>query len=327
MYLDSIDKKLLNLVQAEFPLTSEPYSALGQRLGIDGSEVISRIKRLKEEGIIRQIGPVLEARRLGYQPTLVAMRVEEPELDRAEQLIGQHPGVSHGYERDHHFNLWFTLAMPPEGDIMTELKLLTSSFEAKVVFALPAVKVFKIGVYFDMDGDRLSMADTMTQPSGVLVQKAELAQTDRLVINELQQELPLVTMPFNPMAIRLGMNEEYFLAQCQSLLQRGIMRRFGASVNHNRAGFKANAMTCWIAPPDLVDVAGQKLASLPEVSHCYERKTNSLWQYNLFAMVHSHTREACQEIVSEVSHRIGLNGYILLFSTKEFKKTRVKYLV
>jgi len=327
MYLDSIDKKLLNLVQAEFPLTSEPYSALGQRLGIDGSEVIFRIKRLKEEGIIRQIGPVLEARRLGYQLTLVAMRVEKSELDRTEQLISQHPGVSHGYERDHYFNLWFTLAVPPEVDIMTELKLLTSSLEAKVVFALPAIKVFKIGVYFDMNGERLSMADTMKQPSGVLVQKAELAQTDRLVINELQQELPLVTTPFSTMAIRLGMSEEYFLAQCQSLLQRGIMRRFGASINHNRAGFKANAMACWIAPPDLVDVAGQKLASLPEVSHCYERQTNSLWQYNLFAMVHSHTRETCHKIVSDVSHRIGLNGYILLFSTKEFKKTRVKYLV
>ena len=308
-------------------MTNEPYSALGQRLGIDGSEVIPRIKRLKEEGIIRQIGPILEARRLGYQSTLVAMTVEVSELDRAEQLISQHPGVSHGYERNHHFNLWFTLAVPPESDIMTELKLLTSSFKAKVVFTLPAVKVFKIGAYFNMDGGGLPMADTMTQSDSVLLQEAELAQTDRLVINELQQDLPLVTMPFDTMAVRLGMNEEHFLMQCQSLLQRGIMRRFSASINHNRAGFKANAMVCWIVPPDSVDVAGRQLASLPEVSHCYERKTNPLWQYNLFAMVHSHTREICYEIVSEVSHRIGFINYILLFSTKEFKKTRIKYLV
>lgn len=308
-------------------MTNEPYSALGQRLGIDGSEVIPRIKRLKEEGIIRQIGPILEARRLGYQSTLVAMTVEVSELDRAEQLISQHPGVSHGYERNHHFNLWFTLAVPPESDIMTELKLLTSSFKAKVVFTLPAVKVFKIGAYFNMDGGGLPMADTMTQSDSVLLQEAELAQTDRLVINELQQDLPLVTMPFDTMAVRLGMNEEHFLMQCQSLLQRGIIRRFSASINHNRAGFKANAMVCWIVPPDSVDVAGRQLASLPEVSHCYERKTNPLWQYNLFAMVHSHTREVCYEIVSEVSHRIGFIDYILLFSTKEFKKTRIKYLV
>lgn len=308
-------------------MTNEPYSALGQRLGIDGSEVIPRIKRLKEEGIIRQIGPILEARRLGYQSTLVAMTVEVSELDRAEQLISQHPGVSHGYERNHHFNLWFTLAVPPESDIMTELKLLTSSFKAKVVFTLPAVKVFKIGAYFNMDGGGLPMADTMTQSDSVLLQEAELAQTDRLVINELQQDLPLVTMPFDTMAVRLGMNEEHFLMQCQSLLQRGIMRRFSASINHNRAGFKANAMVCWIVPPDSVDVAGRQLASLPEVSHCYERKTNPLWQYNLFAMVHSHTREVCYEIVSEVSHRIGFIDYILLFSTKEFRKTRIKYLV
>ena len=242
MHLDSIDKKLLNLVQAEFPLTNEPYYALGQRLGIDGSEVIPRIKRLKEEGIIRQIGPILEARRLGYQPTLVAMTVEVSELDRAEQLISQHPGVSHGYERNHHFNLWFTLAVPPESDIMTELSLLTSSFGAKVVFALPAVKVFKIDAYFNMDGGGLPTVDTMTQPDSVLPQEAELSQTDRLVINELQQDLPLVTMPFDTMAVWLGMNEEHFLTQCQSLLQRGIMRSVSASINHNRAGFKANAL-------------------------------------------------------------------------------------
>jgi len=327
MHLDSIDNKLLNLVQVEFPLTSEPYSALGQRLGIDGSEVISRIKQLKAKGIIRQIGPVLEARRLGYQPTLVAMRVGEAELDRAEQLISQHSGVSHGYKRDHHFNLWFTLAVSSELDIMSELQQLTSSFDAEAIIVLPAVKVFKIGAYFDMDGEGLSTADAMIQPDGVLLQKAELTQTDRLVINELQQDLPLVTIPFNTMAVRLGMIEGHFLAQCQSLVQRGIMRRFGASINHSRVGFKTNAMVCWIAPPDLVGVAGQKLALLPEVSHCYERQTNSLWCYNLFAMVHSHTRESCQERVSDASRRIGLNDYILLFSTKEFKKTRVKYLI
>ena len=77
----------------------------------------------------------------------------------------------------------------------------------------------------------------------------------------------------------------------------------------------------------MVDVAGRKLTSLRQVSHCYERKANPLWQYNLFAMVHSYTREACQEIVSDVSREIGLMDYILLFSTKELKKTRVKYIV
>ncbi len=327
MPLDSIDKKLLNLVQAEFPLTEEPYGDLGRQLGIDRDEVVHRIKQLKAEGIIRQISPVLDARSLGYQPTLVAMRVGETKLDKAERLIGEHPGVSHGYERDHYFNLWFTLAIPAGVDMESELEQLTGPIEAEAVFALPAVKVFKISAYFDMDVNDQAESAVLVQSSGALPEKVELSKTDRLIINELQQDLPLIPQPFADTAARLNIDAEDLLARCQTLLQRGIMRRFGASINHNRAGFKANAMACWVAPPDTVDTAGQKLASLPEVSHCYERKTNPLWQYNLFAMIHGHTREACQEIVSKVSHEVGLTDYVLLFSTKEFKKARVKYLV
>ena len=327
MHLDSIDKKLLNLVQAGFPLTREPYADLGIQLGIDRDEVIRRIEQSKAKGVIRQISPVLDARSLGYQTTLVAMRVAENQLDRAERRIGEHPGVSHGYEREHYFNVWFTLATPAGIDMESELEQLTSPIEAEAVIALPAIKLFKIVAFFDMDGDGPSAADTMIRPTGILPQKVELSPTDRLIINELQQDLPLVPRPFTGISARLGMDVKDFLVHCQPLLQRGIMRRFGASVNHNQAGFKANAMVCWLAPPDTVDTAGRKLASRREVSHCYERKTNPLWQYNLFAMIHSHTRKACQEIASKVSRETGLNDCVLLFSTKEFKKARVKYPV
>ena len=327
MDLDIIDRKLLNLAQAEFPLTREPYADLGVRLGIDGDEVIHRIRQLKTKGFIRQISPVLDARSLGYQTTLVAMRVSESQLDEAARVIVKHQGISHGYARDHHFNLWFTLAIPPTADMEKELQQLISHIDAEAVFALPAIKLFKIGVYFAMDKDSRSAVDSGTQPGGVLPQSVELSRIDRLIINELQQDLPLIPSPFPIMADRLDMDLEVFLAHCQSLRQRGIMRRFGASLNHRRAGFKANAMACWVAPADAVDIAGRKLASLREVSHCYERKTNPLWQYNLFAMFHGHSREACREIVSQVSDEIGLTDYVLLFSTKEYKKERVKYLV
>ena len=326
MHLDSIDKKLLNLVQAEFPLKSRPYNELGMKLNTDGDDVIQRIEQLKAKGIIRQISPVLDTRRLGYQSTLVAMRVAEAQLDKAAQLIIEHRGVSHGYERDHHFNLWFTLAIPPAADMETELKQLTSSIGAEAVFALPAIKLFKIRAYFAM-GAGGQTADIGALPDGILPQKAELSHIDRVVINELQQDLPLIPAPFTAMAARSSMDVESFLAQCQSLQQRGIMRRFGASVNHRRAGFKANAMACWVVPPEAVDAVGRKLASLREVSHCYERKTNPLWRYNLFAMIHGQTKEACQEIANKVSGETGLTDYILLYSTKEFKKVRVKYLV
>jgi len=327
MHLDNIDRKLLSLVQLEFPLTREPYADLGQRLDINENQVLKHIERLKAKGIIRQIGPVFDARSLGYLTTLVAVRVPESKLDKAEQVIIEHPGVSHGYQRDHYFNIWFTLAIPNTADIEIEIKKLTNSIEAEAIFTLPAKKVFKIGAYFDVDGDNQPTESTPVQSSNTLYQKVELSQRDKSIINALQQNLPPTPTPFTDISAQLSIEVEDFLAQCRSLQQRGIMRRFGASVNHRLAGFKANAMACWLASPDKVDILGQKLASLQEVSHCYERKTNSLWPYNLFAMIHSQRKEVCQEIASKVSRETGTADYVLLFSTKEFKKTRVKYLV
>ncbi len=324
--LDSIDRKLLGLLQMEFPLTREPYADLGLKLGISGDEVMRRIRQLKAGGIVRQLSPVLDARRLGYRSTLVAMRVPAERLETARQVIVEHPGVSHGYERDHEFNVWITLAVSPGVGINAEIERLASACGAEVIFDLPAVKVFKLRTYFGADEDAQSEVDTGAG-SDLLPQPAELSRQDKLVINGLQQDLPLTPEPFSPMAAQLGMDVVDFLAQCRSLLARGIMRRFGAAINHNGAGYKANAMTGWAVPPALVDAVGQKLASLREVSHCYERKTNALWRYNLFAMIHGSTRESCRETVSQVSGETGLTDYVVLFSTREFKKIRVKYLV
>ncbi len=327
MYLDSTDRKLLNLVQTEFPLTTEPYADLGLQLGIDVDEVLHRIKQLKAKEIIRQISPVLDARSLGYQTTLVAMRVAESQLDKAARIIVEHPGISHSYERDHHFNLWFTLALPPEVRMETELQKLSTQIGAEAMLELPALKLFKIGVYFDLAGNGQQMPGSNVAPPSVLRQKADLSPTDKAVINELQQELPLVQRPFDMMSARLTMDVGKFLAHCHSLQQRDIMRRYSASIRHNNVGFKANAMTCWVAPPEAVEIAGRKAAAFREVSHCYERKTSPLWPYNLFTMIHGHTREDCQTVVDKISRETGLDENVVLFSVKEFKKTRVKYLL
>jgi len=323
--LDISDRRLLNLIQTEFPLTKEPFADLAQRLGASVDEIVQRITRLKELRIIRLIGPVMDSKSLGYHTTLVAMKVTEGNLEKAEQVIAGHPGVSHGYEREHQFNIWFTLALPTTSDIETELQKLTQATGAEIVFSLPAVKVFKIGAYFDMDEN--GQTAPATHRKGVLTSQVELSSADRLIINELQQDLDMVTAPFSAMAERVGMDTEQFLAGCRSLKKRGIIRRFSASINHRNAGFTANAMSCWAALPDRIDAVGQNMASLKEVSHCYERKINQYWQYNLFAMIHGHSRKQCREIAEKLSYETGLNDYALLYSTKEFKKTRVKYLV
>ena len=326
MNLSNIDRKLVDLLQAECPLTKHPYADIGLGLGISEEEVIAHIKQLKADGIIRQIGPVFDARSLGYKTTLVAMRIAENHMEEAAQLLIKHPGISHAYERDHYYNLWFTLATPATSDIEAELPELAEPIKAEAFFSLPAVKTFKLRTHFVLGGNGQAEASA-NRKVRVREQKAKLSSSDGMVINELQQDLPLVPHPFADMSARLGMAEDEFLSWCQSLKQRGIMRCFGAAVNHRKVGFKANAMTCWAAPDEKVEIAGQRLASLREVSHCYERKTNPLWRYNLFAMIHSQAREECQQIVDKVSTDTGLNDYVLLFSTREIKKTRIKYTV
>ncbi|MFC1988371.1 AsnC family transcriptional regulator [Chloroflexota bacterium] len=326
MQLDRIDRNLLNRLQAEFPITSRPYASLGEDFNITEDEVIRRIQQLKTSGLIRVIGPLLNIRKLDYRTTLVAMRVLEPELDKAAQIITNHPGISHAYERNHHFNLWFTMAVPSSVDMDTALKEMFSTVNTEAVFSLPALKLFKLRVFFDSGGDE--QIETTQKPERKTCQPENgLSPADRAVINQIQQDLPLIPRPFSDMAERAGLDEEEFLKQCQSLLSRETIRRFSASINHRKVGFEANTMTCWIAPEEKVEMAGQKLSSLTQVSHCYERKTNPLWKYNLFAMIHGQSREECQQLVEKESINIGLAGYVMLFSTREIKKTRIKYAV
>jgi len=327
--LDNTDKNLLNVIQAEFPLSREPFAALGERLSISSDEVIHRIERLKEEGIIRLIGPVFNPRRLGYQTTLAAMKVATEQLGEAGKIISAHPLVSHCYERDHDFNLWFTLAVPSTDDIENKVHELGNKIKAETTLNLPAVRTFKIGAYFNLGERNASMPATVAPHNRLSNTNSELSPTDRAVITELQQDLPLIEKPFDLMASKLSLDVDKFLSRCHALLQRGIMRRFSAAINHNKLGFTANAMACWKTPPGMVEAAGRKIAAFPEISHCYERQTSSLWPYNLFAMIHANTRETCKAIAANISSEIGLNENepVLLFSTKEIKKSRVRYTV
>ncbi|MBC8274174.1 MAG: Lrp/AsnC family transcriptional regulator [Chloroflexi bacterium] len=330
--IDNVDKNLLNIIQAEFPLSREPFAALELRLSVNRNEVIQRIESLKSRGIIRLIGPVFNPRRLGYRTTLVAMKVPVERLDKAKQIVSTHPMVSHCYERDHDFNLWFTLAMPVTEDIESEVHKLGSKIKVEEILNLPAVRIFKIGAYFNLGGSYASMpnmVDMVTHSNRLSNIDSEISPTDRAVINELQQDLPLNEKPFDLMSARLSIDVDKFLSRCQALLQCGIMRRFSAAVNHSKLGFTANAMACWDTPTDIIEAAGNKIAKFPEISHCYERQTSHLWPYNLFAMIHAVTKETCRAIVDRIHSETGLdkNGLVLLFSTKEIKKTRVRYTV
>ena len=314
------EKALLSILQTEFPLVDEPYAEIGRRLEISAAEVIELIAGLKMMGIVRQIGPVIDARRLGFQSTLVAASIPAANLARAEQVIAAHPGVSHGYERDHSLNVWFTLSVPAGRSIDAELAVLKTVTGADDMVSLPALKVYKIGAYFDVE-----WGVPAPGRGPVLSRPPTLAAEDRAVVNALQQDLPLTDKPFAGMAAQAGISTGEFLSIARRLIEIGVVRRYSASINHRQAGFTANAMTCWHVLPLVLDSVGETLAGFGEVSHCYERQTAPQWPYNLFAMIHGRTREETAQTAARAAQEAGLGAGLLLFSTHEFKKTRVVY--
>lgn len=148
---------------------------------------------------------------------------------------------------------------------------------------------------------------------------------ERRIIRHLQGDLPLTSTPFAAVASEVGIGEGELLERVKRLKERGVLRRFGATLNHWQAGLRANAMVAWYVPEEKVDEVGLFMASVREVSHCYERKPNREWKYNLFAMVHGKSKKDCRDIVSRISKMTGIKDYVMLFTRKEFKKTSPKY--
>ena len=147
--LDAIDRRLLQALQDDFPLDSRPWQVLGRRLGLPPDEVLERARRLARQRVILSIGPVVDARSVGLAAgTLVALRVPVPRLAGVARMIATHPAISHCYERDHAFNLWFTLAMPDRYELERELGRLLSRVRVPEAdrLELPARRRFKVDV-------------------------------------------------------------------------------------------------------------------------------------------------------------------------------------
>jgi len=152
-----------------------------------------------------------------------------------------------------------------------------------------------------------------------------LTDQEKKIVRELQNNIPLVKRPFEQMALRLDMDEQELLDKIEEFRQRGILRRFGATVRHQNLGYTANAMVVWDIPEDQVEEAGKTMAQFPEISHCYQRPTHPGWPYKLFTVVHGKTRSECEEKARLISQKTGYHNYRPVFSTRELKKSSMKY--
>ncbi|MCC7493024.1 MAG: AsnC family transcriptional regulator [Fimbriimonadaceae bacterium] len=333
---DELDQRLLNELQTGFPLVDQPFAAVGERLGLAHDEVLRRVTELKAGKVLRQISAIFDSRRLGYRSSLVAMRFDPDDLEAGAAVINQHPGVSHNYKRNHAFNLWFTIAVPPSKTLDGEVAALAAKARPQQTWLLPTIKLFKIGVNLDMTGRQAATAteadeDNIGRRSAQAWLKEVVTPTlsppELTAVRLLQRDLPVTAEPFADLVAGSGLAAAELFAIATAMLANNQLRRYAAVLHHRAAGFRANAMGVWVVPPERIDLVGEQMAAFRAVSHCYHRPTYPDWPYSVFTMIHGRHSRDCEDVVEAIRDATGVTEYALLYSTKEYKKTRVRYFV
>ena len=327
--LDDTDKRLMNLLQSQFPLVHEPFAPIAEEAGITVEDALERTQRLLDGRIIREITPIFDTRALGFDSMLVAAKVDAENPHRAAKIINSHPGVSHNYLRTHEFNLWFTIATPPDSKLGLQgsLEVLQELTGAESIRQLPTLKLFKINMNLEMEKgtEALSAIADAATPRELDAQPYD--DFDIAVIRALQGPMEAIERPYETAAAEVGRSVDDFLAHLEGMVERKILRRVAAILYHRRAGFSANGMGVWKVPDEQIVEVGAQMASVRGISHCYERPTYQDWPYSVFTMAHGRSKEECDAILQSIADDHGLHGEdrAILYSSTEFKKIRLRY--
>ena len=328
--LDETDKRLMNLLQSSFPIDPEPFALIASEAEMELDDVLTRTRRLLDGRIIREITPIFDTRALGYDSMLVAAKVDSENPQRAAAIVNSHPGVSHNYLRTHEFNLWFTIATPPDSELglAGNLELLMQETGAESMRQLPTLTLFKINMNLEMEKgtDALAAAATDASPPREL-EMQPYDERDIAVIRALQGPMAAVERPYDEAAGELGMQTEELLEQLRGMVDRKILRRVAAILFHSRAGFSANGMGVWRVPEEEIMDTGLRMASFRGISHCYQRPTYEDWPYSVFTMAHGRSKEECDAILDSIAEECGMGpeDRATLYSSTEYKKIRLHY--
>jgi len=325
--LDELDKRLLNLMQGRFPIAPRPYAQVGAQAGMTEAQAIERVRQLIEVRIIRQVTPIFDTRALGYSSMLVAAKVDPENPWRAANVINAHPGVSHNYLRNHEFNIWFTIATEPGSPLGLDgtLEVLGREAGAESIRQLPTLKLFKIRMDLEMEGDTKALARAAEAMEPAETEPQPYDERDVAAIRALQGDMPVIEEPYAPAAAKLGIPQQEFLALLEQMQERRLLRRVAAILYHRRAGFSANGMGVWKVPDRQVMELGPRMAAFRGISHCYQRPTYEDWPYSIFTMAHGRSKEECDAILDSIAEHTGITERMTLYSSTEFKKIRLLY--
>jgi DNA-binding Lrp family transcriptional regulator len=303
--MTELDQQLLAIIQDAFPLEERPYQVLAEQLGSDEQTVFAAVEGLRKSGVIRRIGGVYDSRSLGFISRLCAGKVTDSALESFADAVNEVPAITHNYVRSHEFNVWFTVIAQSEAEIQKIVDDVCAKTELHDVHVLLATKKFKINTV--MGGSSAPVIHKRT-----CVRSKPIAGADRIRIRIACDDIPHTLTPFKDWGV-----------SCDELredLDLRRMRRFGAILRHQEAGFADNAMVCFNAAN-----GGDILAQKPYISHCYERPAFEGFPYTLYAMMHAQSAEELDRQIKEAAESIGNPDYVVLRSVRELKKTSFRF--
>ena len=359
--MTALEQLLLSVIQDAFPLEERPYQVLAEQFGSDEQSIFAAVENLRQSGIIRRIGGVYDSKALGFISRLCAGKVTESALEAFAATVNEIPAITHNYQRSHEYNVWFTVIAQSEAEIQKIVEDVCSKTELHDVHVLLATKKFKINTVLGAGSDERRKArpepveGTRDERSVILGARSEsknlcLTDNDRSRIRIACDDIPHSLTPFKDWGV-----------SCKELredLDLRRMRRFGAILRHQEAGFADNAMVCFrlderrdirhsglrpvvdVIPfgetkdersvilseqSESKDPAGAILAQKPYISHCYERPAFEGFPYTLYAMMHAQSAEELDRNIKEAAESIGNPDYVVLHSVRELKKTSFKF--
>jgi DNA-binding Lrp family transcriptional regulator len=308
------------VLQEGLPICPKPYDDLAKYLNNNEKTILQEIRELKRAGVIRRICAVINHRALGMTGTLVAAHIPEENVQEVAEAVNSLENVSHNYLREHYYNLWFTLQAESPKQIEVTVSNLSGRFGIDF-YSLPIERVFKLDVRFDVEGEGRLPGDIEQIPKSETV---ELNEAEKQILSKLEDDLDVISEPFDFLCSE-GLEAEEVLRIIQGLIDKGVIRRIAAIVDHRKLGFVTNVLFCSEVPRNRIVEAGEALARFGAVSHCYERKTVEDWPYNLFAMMHGKSMGEIQHVINKFTESEKIDSFELLPTAAELKKQPVKH--
>jgi DNA-binding Lrp family transcriptional regulator len=318
--LTKLQKQLCTVLQDGLPICQRPFDDIARFMGITEQTVLQQTAKLKQVGVIRRLGVLINYRTLGFSSTLVAAHIPQESLPEVTAAVNSLENVSHNYLRTHYYNLWFTLqtASPEEANIV--LANLAAHFGLDF-HSLPVERTFKLDVRFDPDNQNELLDSTPQPPTREIVR---LSDSEKLLLAKLQNDLQVIARPFDFLCSK-DLAIEDILRILTELIDKGVIHRIAAVVDHHKLGFVANVLFVAKASPDRIVEAGNALARFGIVSHCYQRRRFENWPYNLFAMMHSRSMGEIQHVIDKFTQSQKIDSFELLPTAAELKKQPIKH--